>query len=506
MKHILLAFLMLFVVARGETAFTPTKTPVSPEGAVAIIDLPGAQHMRNTGGSDGYGLCVNTSIEVAGRWQNIPQVVGLQEWSTHRPGGSTSSQVPGDLRAFAKAKNVTLPPYVQHTGGDDAFLELIYKTRRMPCMTYAGADDFYSGTIAHMVNGAYLDGLHGAIIDNNRPGEWVWSTRKQHLNRWKGLDDNGEPLRVRLGRGGIGRSVPVGGGWVFCWLTPPPPPKEGQAARPAPLPVPRAVRWDKQTFANGRVVWFCWEKERLLGVLDAAGWHRALSNDSWEEQVSAPPANIRKPVDSPDFPSEPGPLAPCPGPNCPYRYWVNGIETTREAAFAAVIQTALVDDSDKYSLSIVVGDDARAGADKTVQGWFAGGGKLERFAGKVHVNVYARSHWVVKDRLPAAITIHEPAKKGGKIVYRGDGGELGPSDMEAILADLFDPKPEPAPEPEPVPEPEPEPQPVPAPAPSPAPVPVPAPVPSPDTPVEPEKKSWLSLIVAFLVALFWRKQ
>lgn len=494
MKQLLFAVLALFVTAQAE-AFTPTKTPVSPEGAVAIIDLPTDLHMRNTGGSDGYGLCVNTSLEIASRWHNLPEMSGLQEWSTKRLGGSTASQVPGDLVAFAKHKKIKVPSYVQHTGGDDAFLELIYKTRRMPCMTYAGKDDFYNETIAHMVNGAYLDGMNGAIIDNNRPGNWVWSTRKQHLNRWKGLDDNGNPLRISIGRGRLFRSVPVGGGWVFCWLAPPPPPKEGVVPKPAPLTVPRAVRWEKKLFAGDKVLWFCWEKDRLLGVVDSAGWHDAVGNDGWASAVTAPPANIKMPVDRPE--PAPGPIAPCPGPNCPFRYWVDGIEVVRSVAFAAVIATAdsaLVDDSDKYHLSLIASD--REATLKAVSAWFAPGGPLERFASKVHVNVYGKDSWVVRDRLSAGLTIQEPAKRGGKIVQEYTG-PLGVSDLDIMLAAIFEPKPPEPPKPEPAPEPKPAPVPV-----DPASPPVdPAPAPSP----EPKEKSWLSLIVAFLVALFWRK-
>jgi hypothetical protein len=53
-----------------------------------------------------------------------------------------------------------------------------------------------------MVNLAHLDAERGAIIDNNRPGSWVWMTRAEFLARWRGNS----------------------GGWAIVFLAAPPPP------------------------------------------------------------------------------------------------------------------------------------------------------------------------------------------------------------------------------------------------------------------------------------------
>lgn len=80
--------------------FTPTKTPVSPAGVRAQIDLPASLHIRNTGGSDGAGLCVSTSVEVAARWHGLHELDGFQQWARRRPGGAYPEKLDSMLRAF----------------------------------------------------------------------------------------------------------------------------------------------------------------------------------------------------------------------------------------------------------------------------------------------------------------------------------------------------------------------------------------------------------------------
>lgn len=200
--------------------FTATKEPVSPTGVRSVLDLPVGQHMRNSGGNDrtkdnprglpgqGYGLCVFTSAETLARWLNVVGLAGFQKWMESKPGGGYPQKVDAMLALFCKEKGVPVPDYVQHTGGDDAFLDLAVSTGRGCCVTYGGFDGFYRDQwgrdiwIDHMVVLAHLDAEYAAIIDNNRPGVWVWMTRREFLTRW----------RAR------------GGGWGFVFLASPPPP------------------------------------------------------------------------------------------------------------------------------------------------------------------------------------------------------------------------------------------------------------------------------------------
>jgi hypothetical protein len=80
--------LLLGTFGLAQADFQPTKTPLSPDGHRAVIDLPSSLHMKNVGGSDGAGLCVYTSVTHAARWQNLPQMDGFRKWAERRPGGS----------------------------------------------------------------------------------------------------------------------------------------------------------------------------------------------------------------------------------------------------------------------------------------------------------------------------------------------------------------------------------------------------------------------------------
>lgn len=208
----LLALSLLLQAPAG--GFSPEKHPVSPDGTRATCDIPPSQHIRNTGGRDGAGLCVFTSMELAADWQQLPELAGFQRWMTKRPGGGYPEKVDAMLKAYCQEKGVPVPPYVQHTDGDEAVLDAAIAAGLMPCITYGGRDDFYRGGIYHMVDLAHLDAERAAIIDNNRPGVWVWMTRAELLTRWRSMQ----------------------GGWAFVWLASPPPPYDGppRAAFEAP--------------------------------------------------------------------------------------------------------------------------------------------------------------------------------------------------------------------------------------------------------------------------------
>lgn len=203
MTRICMSLLLVLAPAVALAAqFSPMKEPVAPDGTKLIGDIPASQHIRNTVGSDNLGLCVFSSIEVVARWQNIPELTGFQKWMTRRPGGGWPQKVDQTIAAFCREKSVDVPQYIQHTGGDDSFLDVALKTDRMVCVTYAGSDDFYRSGIDHMVVLAHIDQTIAAICDNNRPSVWVVMSRKDFLIRW----------RAR------------GGGWAIVFLKSPPPP------------------------------------------------------------------------------------------------------------------------------------------------------------------------------------------------------------------------------------------------------------------------------------------
>jgi len=149
---------------RGEAVETfAAGGPVSPDGRAEVVcDLPGELQKRNVGGRDGAGLCVFTSVMHSARYQNEPRLWDFQRQMQAEPGGGYPEKLERMIDRYGKGT-----AYVQHTAGDDRFLELALKTGRFPSVTYAGADRvFYAGRIAHMVNLAYLDGERATILDN----------------------------------------------------------------------------------------------------------------------------------------------------------------------------------------------------------------------------------------------------------------------------------------------------------------------------------------------------
>jgi hypothetical protein len=176
----------------------------SPDGRVEVVcDLPVQLRMKNTGGmgprgpGSGSGLCVFTSIEHSGRYQNVPELFGLQEKMTHEPGGGWPEKVDEMMKKYAPTTE-----YIQHNGKDVQFLEAALESGRMPGVTYSGRDTRYGGPIAHMVNIVYLDEEQACILDNNYPTKLYWMSRQEFLARWSG--------------------------WAIVLLAPPPPPVPGK--------------------------------------------------------------------------------------------------------------------------------------------------------------------------------------------------------------------------------------------------------------------------------------
>lgn len=482
-----LAALTLLFLAAGLLAFDTTPKPVAPDGQRAVIDIPANLHMQNVGGTDGAGLCVPTSVTVAAKWHNLPELYGFRKFAEGRPGGSYPEQLDADLKLYASRNRIKLPPFVQHTGGDDAFLDLLAATRRVGGITYAGVDGYYDSPVAHMVDLAHLDATRGAVIDNNRAGNWVWMTRTQLLNRWKGRYDNGKSMLVPIRDGFRTVWVPVGGGWAFAWLGPPAPPVPPSVGEAMTAPVPIGDKpvfvWER-TILDGVAYWFLYAKGELLYVIDPDDkWHVALGANEWDAAV------VEKPVDVP------GPDANEPTRTWNhgiitdkvsrgYRYWIDGVECSRVKAFAAALAPVdgLVDDSDRYHLS-VVGDKA------VVDALFAG--PLAKYAARIHLQVYAPDAWPVVDRLKAIVTLQEPAKIGGKIAASASTADS--AGIGKVLTDTFDP-PKPTPTPEP-----------PKPAPTPTPTPPPTPHPAPDPAPTPAMPDWLKAVLIAIAAAFgWK--
>lgn len=339
-------------------AFDSTDVPVSPNGTRATISLPTLMHQRNTGGSDGSGLCVFTSAEMAGwGWQNLEALKGFQKWMEKKPGGGWPEKFDDMLKEFCDERGIEVPPYVQHVGGDSRFLELCLKTRRAPCITYAGNDGFYNEDIWHMVVLSHLDANEAAIIDNNRPGKWIWMSRDEQLSRWH--------LNT------------VGKGWAYVFLTTPPPPVEDEAApvppnpkpKPKPKPKPRRPlfpRWNKIVLGDGEVIHKLFDGDELLGTWQKDGWHPAVTADGWT--------------------IKPEGVCPVEPPATEGRYFTNGGEEVTSDFFT--------DDSNKPYITAVVKDEKEKAA---LLKALKEDARYKDLTTKAHFNLFVSSWWAASN-------------------------------------------------------------------------------------------------------------
>lgn len=215
MKQALWAVLALFVLShlpeaprpiepaygpRPRGAATQEGGKVSPDGQSEIkCDLPRSMKRKNVGGRDGAGLCVFTSIEWAGKWQNEPELFTLQDKMRQELGGGYPEKVDAMMKKYAPHVQ-----YIQDTSGDPDILKAVLDSGRMACVTYNGHDCHYPMSIAHMVDLVGFDGQWAVISDNNfiEDNQFVWMSPDEFIKRWRG----------------------TGGGWVVCLLSPPPPP------------------------------------------------------------------------------------------------------------------------------------------------------------------------------------------------------------------------------------------------------------------------------------------
>lgn len=404
------AFLALFVLSGATVAsFQPTKAPVSPDGTVAVVDLPASRHIKNVGSNvDGVGLCVFTSIQHAADWQNIRVLDGFREWMRSKPGGGYPQKVDAMIAAFCKQKGVEVPPYVQHTGGDVAFLELALRTGRMPGVTYAGRDDFYPMKIAHMVNLAYLDAKHGCIIDNNRPGSWVWMSRDEFVTRWKDMQ----------------------GGWAVVFLAPPPPPhteakvgakgppcicgEDECKCKPGECPNKCPVMFGQRCGPGGCSGGFC--PAPVATPVPAANAPGSLYNGA--DPIDNPPSDLYewrawdngvgfgwrlKAVGAKDTPTGVVSDKIHTGPE--YSICHNGVTrpATKAEAHGFLATNGLSDDSDRWHLT-AVGDSA------FTDRFLADVRSLPAdVKAKLAVQIYAPGHWAVDlFKLPLGIDLRKP--------------------------------------------------------------------------------------------------
>lgn len=176
MRSLLVALLLATAASAASIGgrYAPDKTPIQ-------LDLPASQMLHNTGGSDGAGLCVFTSINHAALWSHVELLEGFRDYMTKYPGGGWPQKVDQYIAKIAKEKGVPVPSYVQAEGMNSLdLLKAATSAGRMPGVTYSySPTGRYNGQkIAHMVNLVHMDDTYACILDNNYPGDdkYEWMT------------------------------------------------------------------------------------------------------------------------------------------------------------------------------------------------------------------------------------------------------------------------------------------------------------------------------------------
>ncbi len=197
-------FLALAAVMVGAQV-GPDQLPGSNVPAQASI--PTRYWTKNTGGSNGAGLCVFTSIQHSAVRQNIAILRDFQKWMRSRPGGGYPQKVDRMIAEKCSGANVARPSYLQVVNNDLDILRAACKSGRMPGVTYCfSPSGRYGGQrIAHMVSLIHADQKWFGILDNNYvgPGQIEWLTEKEFYATYTG----------------------GGGGWAWIGLNEGPPPR-----------------------------------------------------------------------------------------------------------------------------------------------------------------------------------------------------------------------------------------------------------------------------------------
>ena len=404
----------------------------SPDGAEEIqIDLPGSQQMKNTGGKDGAGLCVFTSIEHSGRWQNVDSILGLQQKMTREQGGGYPSKVEKMLAKYCDGAQ-----YLQYEGSDPALIKLALTTGRMPSVTY-GYSPRYSGKIAHMVNAVHLTERWAAILDNNFPGDtkYEWMTPAEFKKRW----------------------VSGGGGWCVVVLAPPPPPMPINESEPVKAYGQKwgtlssaavAAPYEWRAIDANQIALYSAGKQVGVWIMARQCYRELLPDGNWsaDQELSPfppPESHLVKVIEQQEqnFGLDRSRLD-----RGVEKFWLGGREVTRKQAYTALSGAGkdLIDDREKLRLTVI----GTAAECQAVVKDLESNPALSVFADTLLVQAYRPDNWAVKDSglLPGSPRIvvqgGPDAKGSGKVLHsQGDynGGAQALADALRRVRPDYDP-------------------------------------------------------------------
>ena len=405
----------------------------SPDGSEEIqIDLPGSMQMKNTGGRDGAGLCVFTSIEHAGRWQNVDSILGLQQKMTREQGGGYPSKVEKMLSKYCDGAQ-----YLQYEGSDPSLIKLALTTGRMPSVTY-GYSPRYSGKIAHMVNAAHLTERWAAILDNNFPGEnkYEWMSPAEFRKRW----------------------ISGGGGWAVVLLAPPPPPLPVNETEPLKAYGQKwgalgcaavAVPYEWRIIDAEQVALYSGAQQRGVWIRARQSYRELLPDGNWGADqelapIAPPETHLMKMIEQKEqnFGLDRSRID-----SGVEKFWLGGREVTRKQAYSAIEGTGkdLIDDREKLRLTVIGTVSECSSVMKDLESDPA----LKALAETMLVQSYRPDSWAVKDigllpGSPRIIVQGGPDSRGaGKVLHSQgdyDGGAKALADALRKVRPDYDPK------------------------------------------------------------------
>jgi hypothetical protein len=212
---------------------------VEHDGVTAYCPIPRALRQRNTGGSDGAGLCVIASQVTDGRYQQLAAAVeALWAEAKTRPGG----YYPTKLKELM-AEVAPEVPYKSYEGRETAWMEATLRSGIPIGVTYGTGRGYDYQSIAHMVSLVHLDSEVAGVIDNNFPGYVAWMPLAEFRRRF---------------------TMPSGEGWAFYLDVP------SKPLKPAPKPNP--VPPGPGPSAGGLDGWSVLAGFFSCGLAVAGGW------------------------------------------------------------------------------------------------------------------------------------------------------------------------------------------------------------------------------------------
>lgn len=243
--------------------------PVHADGTEIQLDLPVTLHQRNTGGSDGAGLCVFASLRHAGLWADEPVFSGLFEWMKRHPGGSYPAKTDRMVEQFCKEKKLPKPLYIQVENADLGILKAACAAGLMPSVT--------TMRHSHMISLVHADDRHFVTLDNNLPGKYRWQTPAEFLASYTGGSSKG---------------------WAVIPLKPGPPPIPNNAEAREMFPTMLACALALAPASGPELTWDPWPDGSEYALMRggeqvgswnvAGGFYRPVEAGVWGPRSSPP--------------------------------------------------------------------------------------------------------------------------------------------------------------------------------------------------------------------------